>query len=87
MPRETVLKKFDVESDPLSQQIYVSLTKIRDQTPPGAGFEHSQAAGNGKACFARYATRLPLIQKNEIRRELLGQKNVAALASISTPYI
>ena len=61
-PRQAVLKKPNVESDPLPQEVYVRLAKIRDEAPAGAGLKHSQAAHDGKARLVRDATRLPFIQ-------------------------
>jgi hypothetical protein len=64
----------------LPQKADVSLAQIRDEAPSGTRLEHSQAARNGEVRIARNATRFPFIQKNEIRRETLSQKNGAALA-------
>ena len=79
------MKKPNVESNALPQQIDVCLSKIRDETPTRARLHHSQTPGNGKARLPRYATRLPLIQKDEVGFETLGQKDGSALASTEAP--
>ena len=72
-PRQAVLKKPNVESDPLLQQVYVRLAKIRDEAPASARLKHSQTAHNSEARLPRDATRLPFIQKDEVGWETLGQ--------------
>jgi len=74
------LKKPDVESDPLLQEIYVCLAKIHREAPPGSGFQHSQTAHDRQAGLPRCATRLPFIQEDEVGAEALGQQDGAALA-------
>jgi len=67
------LKKPNVESDPLPQEIYVRLAKIRNEAPAGARLKHSQTTHNGEARRSRDAPRLRFIQKDEVGWETLGQ--------------
>jgi hypothetical protein len=55
------LKKPNVESDPLPQEIYVRLAKIRNEAPAGARLKHSQTTHNGEARRSRDAPRLRFI--------------------------
>ena len=79
------MKKPDVESDPLPQQVDVRLAKIRDEAPAGARLKHSQAAGDGEARLPRDAARLPFIQEDEVGWQTLGQTDGAALARTEAP--
>ena len=60
------MKKPNVESDPLPQEVYVRLAKIRDDAPAGSRLKHSHTADNGKARLPRDAARLPFVQEDEI---------------------
>jgi hypothetical protein len=75
------LKKPNVESDPLPQEVYVRLAKIGNEAAAGARLKHSQTAHHGKTRLPRDAKRLPFVQEDEVRWETLGQQYGAALAS------
>jgi hypothetical protein len=67
------LKKPNVESDPLPQEVYVRLAKIRNEAPAGARLKDSQTTHNGESRRSRDAPRLRFIQKYEVGGETLGQ--------------
>ena len=79
------MKKPDVESDSLAQQVYIRLAKIRDEAPTGARLKQSQTAGDGEARLPRDAAHLPLVQQDEVGWQTLGQKDGAALARTEAP--